>query len=87
MRFSSHPADERPGRTVRFPRWITIPFILITGLVLWVGVLSDSSGRLTMPGTDSILYVAAVVGVAALLAYLDRKRGASEKHPKDGSGG
>jgi hypothetical protein len=57
-----------------FPRWITVTFILIIGWILWVGVLSDSSGRLTIPGPGSIVYVAAVIGVAALLAYVDRKR-------------
>jgi hypothetical protein len=31
-------------------------------------------GVLQMPGIDSIIYVAAVIAVAALLAYADRKR-------------
>jgi hypothetical protein len=59
---------------------------MIIGLILWVGVLSDSSGRLTMPGTGSILYVAAVIGIAALLAYADRKRNPPPKNRKDGAG-
>ena len=56
-----------------FPRWVTIPFLLIIAGILWRGVLADSSG-LTSPGTDSILYVIAVVCVAGLLAYLDRNK-------------
>ena len=59
------------GRNAVFPRWLTIPFILIIGLILWIGVLSDSYGH---PDVDSILYVAAVIPVALLLAYVDRKR-------------
>jgi hypothetical protein len=49
-------------------RWITIPFVVVVGVILWEGVLS-------MPGADSILYAAVVIGIAALLAYADRKGG------------
>ena len=68
--------NTREGRTTAagFPRWITIPFILIIGLILWTGVLSDSTGHLTVQDVDSILYVVAVIGVAGLLAYADRRR-------------
>ncbi len=41
-------------------------FVLIVGFMLWIGVLSSGS-------LGSILYVAAVIGVAAFLAYTDRK--------------
>ncbi len=58
---------ERPTKTAAYPRWLTILFILVIGLILWMGVLS-------MPGIDSIMYVAVVIGVVALLAYADRKR-------------
>jgi hypothetical protein len=57
-----------------FPRWITVPFVLIMGLLLWLGVLSDPSGKLRTPGMGSILYVAIVIGVAGYLAYADRSR-------------
>ena len=80
---ANHDATERPANPVHFSRWMTIPFIVIIGLIVWIGVLSDSSGRLTMPGLDSMLYVGAVIGVAALLAYADRKRNASGKNRKD----
>ena len=63
-----------------FPRWITIPFILIIGLILWIGVLSDSSGHLNVPDADSILYVVAVIGVVILLAYADRRRKRKNGH-------
>jgi hypothetical protein len=82
---SSRSSKGRLSRTVPFPGWITIPFIMIIGLILWVGVLSDSSGRLTMPGTGAILYVAVVIGVASLLAYRDRKRNIAGKG-KNGTG-
>ncbi len=76
---------ERPTREGRigqagFPRWITIPFILIIGSILWIGVLSDSSGHLAVPDADSILYVVAVIGVVILLAYADRGRKRKRGH-------
>jgi hypothetical protein len=70
-------------RPASFPRWVAVLFILAVGLILWIGVLSNSSGHLTMPGLDSIAYVAAVVCVAALLAYADRKRSPSGNRRKD----
>ncbi len=63
----------RDQSSVSIPRWVTIPFLLIIAGILWRGVLADSSG-LTNPGTDSILYVIAVVCVAGSLAYLDRNK-------------
>jgi 4-amino-4-deoxy-L-arabinose transferase-like glycosyltransferase len=75
---------ERRTGPAGFPRWIAIPFILIVGLVLWIGVLSDSSGDLTVPDVDSILYVLAVLGVAVFLAYVDRKQNISGKVRKAG---
>jgi hypothetical protein len=50
--------------------------------MLWIGVLSDPSGRLRMPGMGSIIYVAAVIGVAAFLAYADRNRDSAGKNRK-----
>ena len=73
----------RPAKPVAFPRWITIPFVMIIGLILWIGVLSDSSGHMTVPATGALVYVAAVIGVAALLAYADRKRKNSGRNRKD----
>jgi len=69
----------RGRRVTSFPGWLTVLFVLAIGLILWIGVLSNSSGHLTMPGTDSILYVAAVIGAVVLLAWSDLKRGASEE--------
>jgi hypothetical protein len=64
-----------------FPRWVAVSFVLIIGLILYVGVFADSSGGITIPGTGSIIYVAAVIAIAALLAYVDRQRDASGKDP------
>jgi hypothetical protein len=47
---------------------------MIIGFVLWMGVISDPSGKLRTPSIGSIFYVAAVIGVAAFLAYSDRHR-------------
>ena len=57
----------RPNKAEVAPRWVTITFLLIVGLILWIGVLQ-------IPGIDSIAYVAAVIAIAAFLAYADRKR-------------
>lgn len=59
----------RRDQSISFPRWVTIPFILIIGGILWRGVLSESN-----PGIDSVIYVIAVVCVAGLLAWLDRNK-------------
>jgi hypothetical protein len=50
--------------------------------MLWIGALSDPSGKLRMPGMGSIFYVAAVIGVAAFLAYADRNRHSAGKSRK-----
>jgi hypothetical protein len=77
-RLSYRSRQRRFAKSFSFPRWITVPFVLIVGLMLWLGVLADPSGKLRMPGVGSILYVAAVIGVAALLAYIDRRREPAE---------
>ena|ERR1700676_2161122 len=77
-RLSYHSQERRFAKSVAFPQWITIPFILLIGLMLWIGVLSDPSGKLRMPGMGSIFYAAAVIGVAAFLAYKDRIRDSSK---------
>jgi drug/metabolite transporter (DMT)-like permease len=79
-RLSHRSRDRRLVKPASFPRWITIPFVLIMGLILWLGVLSDPSGKLRPPGTGSILYVASVIGVAAYLAYTDRGRDSTGKN-------
>ena len=81
-RLSYRSQERRFAKSVAFPRWITVPFVLIIGLMLWLGVLSDASGRLRMPGMDSIFYVAAVIGVAVFLAYADRNRDSAGKSRK-----
>jgi len=78
IRFSYRTPKEHFSASVSLPRWITIPFILVIGLILWVGVLSDSSG-------DSVLYVVAVIGVVLLLAYADRRRNRAGKNRKKGN--
>ena len=85
-RQSHRSHDRRFVKSVRFPRWITVPFVLIMGLILWLGVLSDPSGRLRTPGVGSILYVAIVIGVAGYLAYADRSRDSAAKNRRFRSG-
>jgi hypothetical protein len=79
IKFSYRTPKEHFSASVAIPRWIRIPFILIIGLILWFGVLSDSSGSDMRPAMDSILYVGVVVCIAILLAYADRKRSGSGK--------
>src|SRR5580704_9915292 len=67
-------------KSASFPRWITVSFVLIIGIMLWLGVLSDPSGELRMPGKGSILYVGAVIGLAAYLAYADSSRDSAGKN-------
>ena len=57
----------RPNKVAAGPRWVTILFLLIVALILWIVVMQ-------MPGVDSIIYVVAVIAVAAVLAYSDRRR-------------
>ena len=63
----------RRANSAVFLRWIIAAFVLIVGFLLWIGVLSDPSGRLSSDA-GSILYVAVVVGIAALVAFADRNR-------------
>jgi hypothetical protein len=62
----------RFAKSAAFPRWITVVSTLIIGLILWLVAVSDRSGHLRTPGAGSFLYVAAVIGLAALLASTDR---------------
>ena len=69
--------ERRFVESAPFPRWITAPVVLIIGLMLWLEVLSDPSGKLRMPGVGSILFLGAVVGAAAFLAYARRDTGSA----------
>jgi peptidoglycan/LPS O-acetylase OafA/YrhL len=74
----SHRAELRNfARSASVPRWILIPLTLILGLVLWLAVVSDSSGRFSAPGAGAIVYTLAVIGVVGWLAYHDREEGSS----------
>lgn len=79
-RLSYRSQERRFAKSASFPLWITVPFILIIGLILWLGVLADPSGHLRMPGAGSILYLVAVIGVAVFLAYADRNGDSFEKN-------
>jgi len=59
---------------------------MIIGLMLWIGVLSDPSGKLRMPGKGSILYVGVVIGVAAFLAYKEWSKDSAGKNSRFRSG-
>jgi hypothetical protein len=78
-RLSYRAQERRFAKSVAFPRWMAVAFVLIVGFMLWIGVLSDPSGKLRMPGVGAILYAAAVIGVAAFLAYADRNRDFARK--------
>jgi hypothetical protein len=84
-RHSYRSRQRRFAKSARFPRSITVAFILIMGLILWLGVLADPSGHLRRPGVGSILYLAGVIGVTAFLAYADRN-GSSGRSRKYGPG-
>ena len=73
-RLSHHARERRFATKVQFPRWILAAFVVIIGFVLWMGVISDPSGKLRTPSRGSIFYVATVIGVAAFLAHYDRHR-------------
>jgi hypothetical protein len=78
-RLSYRAQERRFAASAKFPLWITIPSVLLFGLILWLGVFSDPLGHLGTPG-GLILYVAAVIGVAVLLAYIDRNTDSSGKN-------
>ena len=62
------------AESVEFPRWVVAAGVLLIGLILLLGALADDSGKLRMPGAGSVLYLAAVIGVAAVLLYSRRSR-------------
>lgn len=70
---------QRSAKPIPVARWTAIPFVLIIGLILWVGVLSDESGHFTVPGAASIVYVAAVAVITAVLAWADRRSSRGRK--------
>jgi hypothetical protein len=53
--------------------------VIIIGFMLLLAGLSDGSGNLRRPGYSSILYIAAVIGVAALLILAGRKQRVARK--------
>jgi hypothetical protein len=57
------------------PRWRTLlaGFVLIFGLMLFLGTIADSSGTLQPPGADAIVLIAGIVVTACLLVYLDNR--------------
>jgi hypothetical protein len=55
--------------SVEFPRWVVAAGVLLIGFVLLLGALADDSGELRMPGAGSVLYMAAVIGVGAVLLH------------------
>ncbi len=63
------------AETVEFPRWIAAAGVVAIGLLLLLAGLSDASGRVAAPGAGSVLYVAAILGVATAVALFHRKRG------------
>ena len=66
------------AESVEFPRWILAAGVLLIGLMLLVATLADDSGKLNTPGTASVLYLTALIGIAAALIYSDRVRRSPE---------
>ena len=69
--------------SVEFPRWVVAAGVLLIGFVLLLGALADDSGKLRMPGAGAVLYVAAVIGVAAVLLHSRRSRHSPAKDRRE----
>ena len=78
-RVSPRPRKRSFVESVEFPRRVVGAFVLIIGLVFWLGAISDAAGMLWIPGVGSMCYFAAVIGVAAFLVYGDRNRRSTGK--------
>lgn len=68
--------------SVRFPRWVVAASILLIGSMLLLGALSDASGTLRRPNLGAVLYIAAIIGIAALVIYLDRTQDSAKRFKK-----
>lgn len=75
----SRPRKRSFAESVEFPRWVVAAGVLLIGFMLLLGALSDASGELRTPGLGSVLYMAAVAGIASLLIYTGRRRHPSGK--------
>ena len=69
--------------SVEFPGWVVAAGVLLIGFVLLLGALADDSGKLRMPGAGSVLYMAAVIGVAAVLLHSRRSRHSPAKDRRE----
>jgi hypothetical protein len=71
---SFHSPRRTFAETAEFPQWMLVGGILLVGFLLLTGALSDASGKLSKPGLGSVLYMAALIGVGAVLLYSGRHR-------------
>lgn len=62
------------AESVEFPRWILAAETVLIGLMLLLGALSDSSGAVRSPGVGSIVFIAAVIGIAVAVIHRGRNR-------------
>lgn len=62
------------AESVEVPRWIAAAAVVAIGLLVLLAGLSNGSERVAVPGSGTILYLAAVFGVAALIVYTGRPR-------------
>jgi peptidoglycan/LPS O-acetylase OafA/YrhL len=62
------------ARSAALPRWIAVLAIVLVGFVLLLGALSDPQGNLGKPGVGGYLFIAALIMLAAGVAFGDRKR-------------
>jgi hypothetical protein len=58
--------------SVELPRWVLATGILLIGIMLLLGALSDASGKAADAGRCSVLYIAVVIAAAAVLVYSGR---------------
>ena len=70
------PPKRSFAESVEFPRWVVCVAVLIIGFVFWLGAVSDNTGKLLKLGIGSILYFAAIAGMAACSLYAGSERNA-----------
>jgi hypothetical protein len=78
----SRPRKRTLAESSGAPRWVVAVGVLPIAFALWLAVLSDGSGNLRKPGLGSLLFLAAVTGVASFLIYTAQTGHSAEKKPR-----
>jgi hypothetical protein len=70
---TSQPRRRSFAASAELPRWIVSAGVVLVGLILWLAVFSDASGKVGITSAGSViysvLYIAAVLGLAMFLMY------------------